>query len=270
MVIRRNKDYSRMKVKGYGQFRNPSLYNARKSPEKRKFHFSFATFKLILLVVALLVAGYYLFLSPIFIVNDVIVEGTNLVSKDEVAKMIPKNQNLLLLNTQNVSNNIKARFSEISDVQIFRGLPDAVKIVVLEKEGSIVWQSNGTKYLVSTQGDVARQIIGDEGAGLPVVVDKKDLPLKAGQRIVSANFIVFVKNVYDSFAAETNIKPTYFEINETTFDVNLFTEAGFYVKLDSLRSSKKQIDNLKLVLAGKRSDIHEYVDLRIDGWAYYK
>jgi hypothetical protein len=270
MAIIRKKDYSRMKSRGFGQFRNPSLYNSRKKPERKKFRFSFAIFKLFVFVAVLCVAGYYLFLSPLFVVKEIIVEGANLVSKDDIINAIPKNQNLLLMDTKKIINNIVLSHPEVSDVQIFRGLPDAIKIIVLEKDGSIVWQSGEIKYLVSTQGEVARQIVGEEGANLPVVVDKRSVPVVAGQRIVSANFIVFVKNVYDSFFIETNIKPTHFEINETTFDVNLFTEAGFYVKMNSLRSSKKQIDNLKLVLASKRPDIREYVDLRIDGWAYYK
>ena len=68
----------------------------------------------------------------------------------------------------------------------------------------------------------------------------------------------------------TNIKPTHFEVVETTFDVNLHTEAGFYVKFNTMRASAKQLDNLKKVLVKKREEVHEYVDLRIDGWAYYK
>ena len=270
MVRIRKTDYSRMKSRGFGQFRNPSLYNSRKKPERKKFHFSFAIFKLVLFVAVLIVGAYYLFLSPIFIVKEILVEGVSLVSKEDVVKMIPKNQNLLLMDTQKIINNIIASHSEVSDVQIFRGLPDAVKIIILEKDGSIVWQSGEIKYLVSTQGEVARQIKGDEGVNLPVVIDKKNVPVVASQKIVSANFIVFVKNVFDSFFTETNIKPVNFEINETTFDVNLVTDAGFYIKMNSLRSSKKQIDNLKLVLASKRSEVREYIDLRIDGWAYYK
>jgi len=37
-----------------------------------------------------------------------------------------------------------------------------------------------------------------------------------------------------------------------------------------MRSSAKQLNNLKEVLVQKRNDIKEYIDLRIDGWAYYK
>ncbi|MEI7791982.1 MAG: FtsQ-type POTRA domain-containing protein [Candidatus Berkelbacteria bacterium] len=270
MVIRRNKDYSRLKSKGFGQFRNPSLYNPAKKKKPDRLRFSFAFFKFILFILVLIAIAWYLFISSKFIVKDVIVEGTNLLSKDQIAAMIPKNQNILLLDTKDVSNKISIKFPEVADVQIFRGLPDAIKIVILEKEGSIVWQSGGFKYLVSTQGEVARQIVGEEGANLPIVIDKRNLPIVEGQRIVSANFIVFVKNIYANFATETNIKPAYFEIDETTFDVNLYTDAGIYIKLNSLRSSNKQLENLKKVLVEKRPDIHEYVDLRIDGWAYYK
>jgi cell division septal protein FtsQ len=270
MVIRRNKDYSRTRSKGFGQFRNPSLYNSQKKQKKERPRFSFAIFKFVLFILVLIALAWYLFFSSKFAIKEVIVEGTNLLSKDQIARMIPTNQNILLLNTQDVSKKIAAKFPEVSDVQIFRGLPDAIKIVILEKKGSIVWQSGGLKYLISTQGEVARQIVGEEGANLPVVIDKRNLPLTEGQQIVSANFIVFVKNVYDHLTTETNLKPTNFEIDETTFDVTLYTDAGIYIKMNSLRSSDKQMEDLKRVLVDKRPDVHEYVDLRIDGWAYYK
>jgi hypothetical protein len=133
-----------------------------------------------------------------------------------------------------------------------------------------VWQAGEDKYLVSTQGEVMRKITSEDTAKLPLIVDKKSIQVKAGDKIVSPNFIAFISNLNDGFFTTVNIKPTYFEVLETTFDVNLYTEAGFYIKLNSLRSSKKQLESLKTVLVEKRQDIHEYVDLRIDGWAYYK
>jgi hypothetical protein len=113
-------------------------------------------------------------------------------------------------------------------------------------------------------------ITGEEGRGLPKVIDKKNFSVSPGKKLVSPNFIAFIVNINQGFFNAVNIKPLDFEVDETTFDVVLRTEAGFYVKLNSLRSSKKQLENLKLVLVNKRPEIKEYVDIRIDGWAYYK
>jgi cell division septal protein FtsQ len=159
---------------------------------------------------------------------------------------------------------------EIANVEIYRGLPDAIKIVVLEHDGKLVWQSGDSSYLISSQGYVAKKIEAGESFDFPKIVDKKSIPVELGSSIISPSFVAFVTNIYSQFYSVTNIKPTNFEIDQTTFDINLYTEAGFYVKFNSLRSSAKQLDNLKQVLVAKRDQIHEYVDLRIDGWAYYK
>jgi hypothetical protein len=140
----------------------------------------------------------------------------------------------------------------------------------LEREGKISWQSGDSVYLVSDQGEVVRRIVGDEGAGLSKIIDKTNLPVVPGTQLVSPNFIAFIVNINSNFYETVNIKPLDFEVGETTFDVVLKTDAGFYIKFNTLRSSKKQLENLKKVLVSKRQDIKEYVDIRVDGWAYYK
>lgn len=256
---------------GYQRYRSPSVFNDRQSGKRHKSTHLPKWFQKIL-VLAILVIGimYTLFYSKLFNVTDIFVEGNSLASTDLIKSKIPGNLNTLKLNEKEISDRILRELPEIKSVQIYRGIPNAIKIVVLEREGKIIWQTNGQKYLVSIQGEVSRQINEGEQFNLPIVNDSKNLAVTPGQTLVSANFVAFVTNIYDNFFIETNIKPTYFEIQDTTFDVNLYTEAGFYVKFNSVRSSKKQLENLRLVLAQKRQDIKEYIDLRIDGWAYYK
>jgi cell division septal protein FtsQ len=213
---------------------------------------------------------YYLFLSGKFVVKEVIVEGNKMVPADKISSSIPKNSNILFLNLSKVKKEILKNNSEIENIEIFRGLPDAIKVVVLEYEPKLIWQSGDSSYLISTQGYVAKKIESGETYDFPRVIDKKGIPVEIGSGLVSPSFIAFVTNINSQFFEVTNIKPKEFEINQTTFDVNLNTEAGFYVKFNSLRSSAKQLDNLKQVLVAKRDQVHEYVDLRIDGWAYYK
>ncbi|MEI6498373.1 MAG: FtsQ-type POTRA domain-containing protein [bacterium] len=256
---------------GYQQYRGPSVFNAsKKTKSKLNFRISKLFWKLSFFFIVIMALLYIVFCSKVFLVTDIFIEGNNLSSSDLIKSKIPENLNILLLNESEIQEKILKEIPEIKSAEIYRGIPNAIKIVVLEREGKMIWQSNNIKYLVSSQGEVSRQVNDGEQFNLPVVNDAKNLAVSPGESLVSPNFVAFIINIYDNFFTETNIKPTTFEIQDTTFDVNLQTEAGFYVKFNSLRSSKKQLDNLKIVLAEKRQDIKEYIDLRIDGWAYYK
>lgn len=227
-------------------------------------------FKILFYIIVLCALAYFFLFSPWFKVKEIIIEGNTLLSKDLVIASIPTGQNIFLFNLKNTKKTLLSDFPEIKSAEIYRGIPNAIKIVILEREGKISWQSGDSIYLVSDQGEVVRKITGDEGKDLSKVIDKTNLPVVPGTQLVSPNFIAFIININSNFYDAVNIKPLDFEVGETTFDVNLKTDAGIYVKFNTLRSSKKQLKNLKKVLVAKRQDIKEYVDIRVDGWAYYK
>jgi hypothetical protein len=268
---RRIKSQSSFTKGNYRKFKAVSFYGSKLIRPRKNFHLPPFVWKIMLCVCLLLVISYLVFWSSYFKVTDIIIQGNHYVGEDRIRSSIPKNQNIFLFDQRKYKKELLAQVTEIKDVQIYRGIPNALKIVILERDGRAIWQSGDKKFLISSQGEAMRQIGTEEVLpDLPLIVDKKNFPISLGQSLVSPSFIAFISNLKDSFFDATNIKPTNFEINETTFDVILNTEAGFYIKFDSLRSSKKQLDNLKIVLASKRQDIHEYIDLRIDGWAYYK
>ncbi|HLC43765.1 MAG TPA: FtsQ-type POTRA domain-containing protein [Patescibacteria group bacterium] len=252
------------------KYRSPSIYGATRREAKKTIKMSPVFVKLILLLIVVFLLIYYLFFSSQFRIKEIIIEGNSLVSKEDIESVLSQNQNIFLFKINQNRELILTKFPEISQAEIYRGIPDAIKIVVLERENKIVWQTNNEMYFVSTEGDVTRKIAQSEVGNLPIVSDTKNLAVKQGSRLVSPNFVAFITNIYSTFQVQENIKPVNFEVTETTFNVNLKTDAGFYIKLNSLRSSQKQLNDLKLILATNRPNIHEYVDLRIDGWAYYK
>ena len=265
------KDYkNRQSYSGTRRYRAPKIYGTSKAREKINFKLPPYFFKWIFYIAIVMTLSYYAFFSSQFRIKTIMVEGTNLLKSEDVISAIPKNQNIFLFSISKNEKFLAKKFPEIKQVEIYKGIPDALKITVLEREGKVVWQSGTERYLISSQGEVARKLVGNEEESLPLIVDLKGLPVALSFPLVSPNFVAFIMNVNANLYNEVNIKPMGFEVNETTFDVNLKTDSGFYVKLNSLRSSKKQLENLKQVLMSKRPEIHEYVDLRIDGWAYYK
>jgi len=268
-MVRRGKKFNFQRG-SYRQFKTPNIFKPAKNYGQKKANIKFPLhlWKVFLAIITLLFLLYLVFFSSVFNISDVFVEGNHFVESDKVKELVAPGQNIFRFDQNIYKQKLKAAFPEIQDTQIFRGIPNAIKIVLLEHEAKIIWQSGESKYLVSSQGEVIKKV--DAGEGYPVVIDARSFPVNVGDAVVSPSFIAFIINIKDNFFSATNIQPTTFEIQSTTFDVNLHTEAGFYVKLNSLRASRKQLDNLRTVLAQKRQDIHEYIDLRIDGWAYYK
>lgn len=270
MVNRFKKKQTRFTFSGQKQYRRPMIFNAPKNEPKKEKDLSPHFYKYIFVVIVFLAIVYLFFFSRYFRVKDVMVEGNKLVKSEDIIGAMKPGTNIFLFNSKDVRQDIIRKNPEIKNVEIYRGIPNAIKLVVLEHDNKMIWQTNNEKHLISVQGVATRKMNEGEVFDYPLIMDTKNIPINIGDRVVSPNFIAFVINIRSQFFDTTNIKPTDFEITETTLDINLKTEAGFYVKLNTLRSSSKQLDNLKKVLVERRPDIHEYVDLRVDGWAYYK
>ena len=258
---------------GFKQYRQPSVFGSEKKLKKRELPKAtpiLPNFKLVSIFLVIVFVLWIILFSKYFQIKDVIVEGNNLVQKETIENYAPKGKNIFLFNVSDAKKDLLREHTEIKDVIIFKGIPNAIKIQILEEDPKLVWQSGDKRYLVSTDGRVAKEIGTEEFTNLPLIVDKKNVAIELGQKVISSDFIAFVMNINNQFFDKTNIKIKNFEIEETTFDLNVVTEAGFIVKFNSIRSSARQLENLKIVLVEKRPDIHEYVDLRIDGWGYYK
>jgi cell division septal protein FtsQ len=258
---------------GFRQYRTPSVFSGSKKLEPKKIGrpaLTFSQFKKIVLASIVISSIWLFFFSSYFSIKDVFVEGNQLVSKGVIAAYASTGDNIFRFKINDTKNKLLTEHPEIKDVLIYKGIPNAIKIVVLEEDPKVVWQTNDKKYLISSQGKVAKEIPTDEFKDLPLIMDKKNIAVVPGQKLVSPNFIAFLQNINNQFFDQTNIKINHFEVQDTTFDLNIYTEAGFFVKLNTMRSSTKQLENLKTILITKRQDIHEYVDLRINGWGYYK
>ena len=263
------RDYNKYKK----SYRQPKIYSARERKEGRKsFDFKKINFRLGTLIFIILLATYALFFSGYFTIEEVIVEGNELVSKDMIIESVDFHKNIFFFNNNYYEKLIAQEVPEIKQAIIYKGIPNAIKIEVLEYEKSFLWKSADKYYLISSQGFAYKDVTDhfSDFEALPLLEDYATIKVLDNQQIVGSSFVAFVTNIDEQIESVANIKPGKFSITETTVDIFMETDKGYYIKFDSLRSSKKQLENLKKVLVEKGDQIDEYVDLRIDGWAYYK
>ncbi|MCX6812113.1 MAG: FtsQ-type POTRA domain-containing protein [Candidatus Berkelbacteria bacterium] len=220
--------------------------------------------------ILILAAAWTVFYSKYFQIKDVVVEGNNLIPAEQISTQIKTGGNIFRFNISAAKAKILASEPAIADVEIYRGLPDTLKVIVLEHKPTLVWQSQSRYFLLDESGVASKEISANDFADLVHVFDQKNLPVKVGDKIVAPSFINFADKINLTFFDQTNIHPTGFQVPETTLDLYVTTDAGFYIKFDTTRSFDTQIENLKKILIAFRPNIHEYVDVRINGWGYYK
>ena len=126
---------------------------------------------LIAIVLALLVAGGYLFsLSHTFYPHTIVVSGNRVVSKDAImgAAQIELDRNIWLQNTAAMTKRIEA-IPFIDTAVIHRHLPGAINIDVTERTPFAVLDDGGSRALVDRRMRVLRPA-GPDDAALPVLV----------------------------------------------------------------------------------------------------
>ena len=249
-------------------YRPPKVFNEyNQTPQgnKKKFpRFLKILIVFIILAIGLIVLIYY---TSLFNINKIFVENDQ---NGEIAKLLQsyQGQNLILLDTAKIKKDIKDAFPNLENIKVIKGLPNSLKLSYEEFTPEIVWKTQGKTYLVNQFGEIFREVEGD--STLPIVVDNKDLAVTMKDQVVTTNFINFINQITDKINGQKDYKIIYFEINETVFQINAVTDLGWYIKFDTTRPFVDQIDALNKFLAEKKNEVHEYVDVRVEGKVFYK
>ncbi|MFA6423368.1 MAG: hypothetical protein WCW17_02855 [Patescibacteria group bacterium] len=222
----------------------------------------------LLLVVGCLV--YFFYFSSFFNLNNIIFEGEKndqLIA--EASKL--KGRNLLFISSDYEEKELLKKMPNFKSLTFYKGLPDSVKITGELRKKSLVWLSEGKYYSVDDKGMLYEEINNFTNDGTFLIIeDKKNVPAQIGRRIISNDFIDFVKTIRDNFSLVTGQKITGMSIEESTYHIYVSTDANWKAIFTLDRSASDQLEDLKLILTKARDSVKEYVDLRIEGRAYYK
>lgn len=225
-------------------------------------------YKVFLALLFCAAAVYIIFISEIFSIKAITIEGAKTINISLISSKISKGQNIFLFNGNNLEKDLIANYPEIKEIVIYKGLPSTLKVALVEREPALAWESNSRKYLVDNEG-VAYKLTADSGSSF-VITDPLNIPVDIGSKVIDVDFVSFITDAQKCLTNEANIKITGIQIRETNFDVDIMTADGYHILLDTERSAAKQVSALIKILAEKRDLIHEYVDLRVSGLAFIK
>lgn len=239
----------------------------------------------IFIVIFTLGIVYLLFFSPVFVVSELLVEGpTTPEMETRFTELVGKN--IFRLASDRLEQDLKVQYPYLKSITIYRGLPNALKIVVAARQEALIWESRGTRYLVDNEGfafgEVPARLSHEALAGLteqpatnpypdlPLVTDQENGPVKIGSILVAPEFVQFTLTLHRDFKSTTGIGLVALRVGETTFQIEAVTDQKFIVFFDTTRSAERQLSSLGQLLPVYRDQIKEYVDLRVAGRAYIK
>jgi cell division septal protein FtsQ len=221
----------------------------------------------------------YLFTNDYLRIKNIRIVGDNTfqsqiieVAQKELDKsrlLIFKNNNFLLMNKNSIEEEIKSQIPEVKEIIITKKFSDSIELKITERQASIGWQVRDKRYLLDGDGYLLKET--DTFDGYVAVKDNSEIEVSKDKRIVYPNFIHFVKDMSDKFTS-LKIGVKSIEISETTFIIDVFTQDGYKIVLNTTKSLSEQISKLEEALKyiGDSISKLDYIDLTVKNKAVYK
>ena len=137
---------------------------------------------LAVLVMTAAVFLVYFLKSDRFTVRNITVEGTGMLSAEEVivSSTIYEGQQLFDFKSSALEDKIKSDIAYVKDVSIKRVLPDGVRIIVKEREPSMLIKSGSEYYLVDSGGRIISKSDTPDARKCVVISGLKDIEMSEG------------------------------------------------------------------------------------------
>ncbi len=269
--------------------RNRSVYQFQEPQAPSTFKIKPLYFKLGAVALILAALAWGIFFSSIFAIRRVIVSGSQDPALIERTRVF-EGKNIWRVTTSAIETGIIQDFTQIASVTISRGIPDTIKLEVHERPVALVWVA-GTQLAFSDNGGIISKVIpttelsppseGDQFTALrvaipenlsatPLVWDTHGAPVDVRNFRLPLVFVAFVLEARQALQEEFQLPVKFFLVRETTLQIEAVTERGWRILFDTTRPFAAQRLGLRTVLDTRAADVRSYIDLRVDGWAYFK
>jgi hypothetical protein len=188
------------------------------------------------------------------------------------------NRNKLTVDTAQVSRQMMAKFPELNSVSITIPLMAHRPLVYVQSaQPALILVSGSGSFLLDSSGKAllaAPSAASFNAPTLPVLTDQSNLPVKLNQQVLPATNISFIQTVVAQLAAkQINIGALTLPAAASELDVQIAGQpysAKFNLESNDAR---QQVGTLLATMAQLQSQHivpSQYIDVRVDGRAYYK
>ena len=219
--------------------------------------------------VMLLVVAIFIFCAAIFFkITDIVVEGNNLYTDEEVveASGLALGDNLLAVSRGTVAGRIQASLPYVEDVQVGRALPGTVTVTVRESDAVYaVYAANGTVWLMNSSGKLLEQA-SPGASSYPWLVGVTVQTPQAGDQAVCAETEALdaALKVIQLLEA-TDYLPKIVEIDVTKpYDIILRYESLYEIHLGGVDQMEYKMRYLTAILADSQIAEGGIIDLTLE------
>ena len=189
------------------------------------------------------------------------------------------NRNKLTVNAANISSALKAQFPELTDVSVTLPILGSQPVVYLQPAGpSFVLAAHSGSFVLDSAGR-ALVTAGDvpqlAALHLPTVTDESGLQPHLGAAVLPSNNVAFIKTVVAQLGAQHfSVQRIVLPAGASEVDAYIAGKP-YFVKfnLQDQSGALQQVGTFVAVaqsLAAGGKTPTQYIDVRIDGSAYYK
>lgn len=251
-------------------FQNPKIYVSTPPQPKAKKYYQRPNFwKIVFLLTMVIVLSWFLFFSSFFKIASFQIEGA---ADPSIQSEIDKNfigKNIFFLNTDGIKKIIRRLQPTAVNIDLRRGIPNLIRIKIENEQPTAVWQTGDKSYLLSKDGFILGTAPDILPSSLVKIIDKQNLPVLENQEVATGRFLDFVTKVRDKMKNDLSLETEEVWIEDSTFQVT-FKTTNFSVIFDTTRDLDNQVGGLKTVLDKHKAEITKYVDLRVNGRAYWQ
>jgi cell division septal protein FtsQ len=188
------------------------------------------------------------------------------------------NDNKITVNSVGIQERLQKQFPELSDVSVTIPLmshrpivyiaPTTPSLVLANSSDSFVLDNNGKALLTTSQ------VADLEKLGLPTVTDQTGLKVKTGDFALAGTAVSFIQTVKAELEAKGVAIDTMTLPSNGAFELDVKPKgAGYFVKFnlheDSARQQAGTFLAVRARLATQSTTPSSYIDVRLDGRAYY-
>ncbi len=263
-----------------------------KKNNKIKFLRRVLNFLLILLLSLIILAFYLINKEPSLTIKEFVFEQTpvykqnfdinsfNLILRESLKKdsKILNQENILFLSEKKLADLIYKNLPSVSNVEISKNILDKTISINIQEKNPTLYLCNNDNLcgIIADDGSVIQNIDPSELAELPLI--KENRVINPREAIFSQKEMLWIKSLYKIYKDNLSLKIKYLEIknrySNQIFNVNLYLEPDYYLKIDSETDIIYQAESLKIAFAQiiKPEIINslEYIDIRIKNRVYYK
>lgn len=189
------------------------------------------------------------------------------------------NRNKLTVNTGAVGRGMLSRFPELSNVSVTLPLISNRPLVYVEtaQEALILSSSGNGSFVIGTDGKAllkASDLSSASRRRLPTVTDKSGLQIKLNRQVLSSADVDFIRTVNAQLAAKhIGVASMDLPAAKSELDVHIRGKP-YFVKFNLESGTARQQAGTflatKAELERRHAEPSRYIDVRVDGRAYYK